>query len=382
MANNNKTDFEMDMSRLNEIPRDYYIRIYRLLGENMWNRCQIPTVGDFAAILRDKKSKQKEEALAELDDLTSFTGNRDDIDESLVKREINYTNEESDKFMNKVIASNITDISDSGWFYKKLISSADNMKTDLKKDDCGSYGVEYKVDDITEDIYNFKIKFMFINELDGYCIANYENFMKTMKEIKEMGGDGYIHVRTPLTCKHDHEHRTICATCAGIIKRSNEPNSEFIPKNIGIYSTLMITEHATQASLDSMNNGTSENLNKILDKAIKTSKYTWDEVKEIINGIIDSIGNIGVEARFYEVALMSRFYLLPDKLELDNGELVDVFKPASMMFSFRNQGDLLGQFIYAPTQPTFSKLISSKEIKATSVKSKIMFDIYDDDDDK
>lgn len=365
--NTNIQEFERDMKRLNNIPRDYYIRIYRLLGENMWNKCQIPTVGDFASILKDSpKSKQRKMAEAELNDLTSFTGNADDIKESLEKRELNYTNEQSDKFMNKVIASNITDISDSGWFYKKLISSADNMKVDEDAPDCGSVGVEYKIDDITEDLYDFKIKFQFINEIDGYCPLSWDEFNRLMQDIKKIG-DGYIHVRTPLTCQHSHDHRTICPVCAGIVKRSNEPNNIFIPKNFGVYSTLMITEHATQASLDSMNNGQSENLNKILDRPIKAAHYTWDEAKKIIEEIVDEIGNIGVQARFYEIALMSRFY------ELDDG----TFRPSSMMFSFKNQGDLLGQFIYAPTEKAFSQLISSNSINATSIKSKIMFDIYE-----
>ena len=177
-----------------------------------------------------------------------------------------------------------------------------------------------------------------------------------------------IHIRTFLTCKSDPKHRCFCKKCAGIFKRSKEDS--FVPRNIGIYSTLMITEHATQASLDSMNKGISEKVNTIIETKLDKKDFPdYKAVKNKIEEIIDNIGYVGVQSRYYEIALLSRFYLD------GNGTS---YTPSSLQTSMLKQGDKLGAFIYKPTEANFRKLIASKHINANSTKSKVMLDIYEE----
>jgi hypothetical protein len=122
----------------------------------------------------------------------------------------------------------------------------------------------------------------------------------------------------------------------------------------------MITEHATQASLDSMNKGTAEKVNVTLEQKITDVKDII-EAKKRIQEIIDNIGNVGVESRFYEIALLSRWR---------DGEF------SALQTSFLKQPDLLGAFIYKPSQTTFTKLLLADSFEANSMKTKIAFDKY------
>lgn len=320
--------------------RKAYIKEYRELGEKMFSTCVIPTVFTYA----DAYINKNQAAIDQIDEITSFTGNGSDIKESILRRTDNYSEEESRKFMKSVIAANVTDITESGFFYKKLISSADDMTIDIE--DCGSVGEEFELP-IDEVEFNYKVRNHWVEELGKY-VENYKDIPKK----------GTIHVRNFLTCKHGHRH--FCKKCAGLFRRSY--NTEFTPHNIGIYSTLMITEHATQASLDSMNKGSSEKVNVLLEQKID-SVDNLNDAKDKIKEIIDEIGfvGVGVESRFYEIALLSRWR--------DN-------KFAPLRTSFLKQEDLFGAFIYQPSKTTFDKLIQSDKFKANSMKTKIVFDTY------
>lgn len=318
--------------------RDEYFAQYRKLGEAMFEHCTIPTVFDFASAFKDNNA----EAMAKITNITSYTGNTDDIIKSVNRRNNNYSEAESKKFMQSVIAANVTDITESGFFYKKLISSCDDMIIDC--DDCGSEGTAIQLP-IDENTFNYKVRNHWVMELNKY-VEDYNDIPKT----------GTIHVRTFLSCKHGI--RKFCKKCAGLYRRSYD--TEFTPKHIGIYSTLMITEHATQASLDSMNKGTAEKVNVTLEQTIEGIKNI-NEAKEKIQEIIDQIGNVGVESRFYEIALLSRWR--------DNR-----FSP--LKTSFLKQEDLLGVFIYSPASGTFNKLLLSGSFEANSIKTKIAFDKY------
>lgn len=345
------SEYTKDLEKLNELTRDKYFEVYKELGNQMFVECKVPTVADFAFMDEDEAAMEK------IKSISSFTKNTDDIIKSAHRKSANYTEEESNKFMQSVIASNITDISESGYFYKKLISSCDNMR--ITKEDCKSKGTEFKLP-ITEDEYNYKVKFQYITELNSYT-TTYKEFKKYTKHL------GKIHVRNFLTCESDPNHRNFCKKCAGIYKRSYR--DMFVPKDIGIYSTLMITEHATQSSLDSMNKGISEKINSILEQRLDKKGFPdYESVKKKIEEIIDYIGNIGVMSRYYEIALLSRFYKNSD----------GSFTPYSLQSSFLHQNDKLGIFIYRPTEKNFEKLLSSKYINANSTKSKIMMDIYDE----
>lgn len=342
-------DYSVDFEKLNRVSREDYIKVYNKLGKKMFSECDIPTVFDFANI-------GETESLDKIKHISEFTGNTKDIINSIKRREANYTEEESSKFMNSVIASNVTDITESGYFYKKLISSCDNMK--ITEYDCGSEGYELQLP-IDENIYNYKVRFHTISEF-GMSIDSYKRFCRLTKD------KSIIHVRNFLNCKTDPNHRCFCEKCAGTFKKSEFDS--FMPYNIGVYSTLMVTEHATQASLDSMNKGVSEKINKILETKLDQKAYPdYESVKEKIEQIINHIGNIGVMSKFYEISLLSRFYVQKD----------GTYKPISLQTSFLQQGDKLGNFIYRPTKTNFLKLIGSKNIKADSLKSKIMMDIYD-----
>lgn len=343
--------FGSDLEEMENIPRENYMKIYKILGENMWENCEIPTVGDLVDLFNNSSNET-------LDDMTSFFENEDKLKDLLFKEDAIYSEEESNTFMKKVIASNATDISDAGWFYKKLISSCDDIRT--KKEACSSSGVLYNVLDINESIYNYKIKFSFVEQIQDYAKYDYKTFMKDLKDR----GVASINVRTPITCELTSE-RDVCVKCAGVIKMSYE--NYFTPKNFGAYSTLMITEHATQASLDSMNKGTSENINTMLDKKIESKNITIEEMRALIDQIVEEIGDVGVQSRFYEVALRSRFY------ETKPG----LYSASSLQYSFGHQSDPLGCFIYSPTDRNFIKMINSGEFESSSLKSQIMFDIYD-----
>ena len=323
------------------LTREEYFNEYRELGKKMFSTCIIPNVYTFV----DAYVNKNQEAIDEIETITSFTGNTSDITNSVNRRNNNYTEEESKKFMKSVIAANVTDITASGFFYKKLISSCDDMTIEI--DDCGSEGEEIKLP-VDEDIFNYKIKNRWVVELNKY-IESYDELPKR----------GKIHIRTFLSCKHGERH--FCKKCAGLFRRSYD--TEFTPKNIGVYSTLMITEHATQASLDSMNNGTSEKINVILERPIEDPIKNIDEAKDKIREIIDIIGNVGVESRFYEIALLSRWR---------NNK----FSP--LITSFLKQEDLFGAFIYRPSISSLVKLIMADEFNAESMKTKIAFDMYDD----
>lgn len=318
--------------------REEYVKKYHKLGEAMFEHCVVPTVSDFAMAFVDNDDK----AMAKIEKITSFTKNTDDIKKSVARRNNNYSEQESKKFMQSVIAANVTDITESGYFYKKLISSCDDMTIEI--DDCESEGTEMKLP-IDEDTFNYKVKNHWVMELNKY-----------VEDYKDIPKRGKIHVRTFLSCNHGIRH--FCKKCAGLYRRSYD--TEFTPKNIGIYSTLMITEHATQASLDSMNKGTAEKVNVTLEQKIPDIKDII-EAKAKIQEIIDNIGNVGVESRFYEVALLSRWR---------DGQF------SALQTSFLRQPDLLGAFIYKPGTTTFTKLLLANSFEANSMKTKIAFDKY------
>lgn len=323
---------------MEKLTRSDYVKKCHELGEAMFEHCTIPTVYDFANAFVNNDT----DSMKKITNITTYTKNTDDIIKSVNRRNDNYSEAESKKFMQSVIAANVTDITDSGYFYKKLISSCDDMTIDI--DDCNSEGSIIKLP-IDESTFEYKIRNHWVMELNKY-----------IEEYSDLPQTGIIHVRNFLTCNHGIRH--FCKKCAGLYRRSYD--TEFTPKNIGIYSTLMITEHATQASLDSMNNGTVEKINVLLEKKIEDVK-TIEQAKERISELIDQIGNIGVESRFYEIAFLSRWR--------DNSF-------SCLQTSFLKQEDLLGAFIYKSNNTTFNKLLQGGTFEANSMKTKIAFDKY------
>ena len=353
------SNFVDDFKTLQKISRNDYNEVYHKLGALMFEECEIPTVGDFVNTVKHNANYDK--SYKKINQITSFTGNTKDIENSIMRDTNKYTDKESVDFMNKVIASNIGDISSSGYFYKKLISSCDNMRINTKKMDCGAEGELFKIDEITEDVFEYKIKTHFVQELYKY-VLEYHDFIELCKNNNLTE----VHVRNFLTCELDKKHKTFCCRCAGSFRRNNKDN--FIPKYIGLYSTLMITEHATQASLDSMNKGVSKPINAAIEEKLQDKYPSYEAAVEKIKQIIDEIGNVGVMSKYYEIALLSRCYQQAD------GSVTT----STLSSSLSKQGDSLGTFIYQPTETNFNRLISLSNINAKSLKSKIMFDIYKD----
>lgn len=110
--------FDEAQDKLNKLSRDEYLEIYHKLGENMFSECYCPNVADFANAFGKKNSKSKD-AMEKIKQITSFTGNHKDIVASCQRRVADYSEAESSKFMNSVIAANITEIESSGYFYRE-----------------------------------------------------------------------------------------------------------------------------------------------------------------------------------------------------------------------------------------------------------------------
>lgn len=325
--------------------RDEYNKEYKYLGSKMFSECYIPNVGDFA---RAFGSENDEVSMNKIKEITDFTGNFDDIIESCKRSYADYTEAQSAKFIDSVIAANVTEIIASGMLYKYAMSSSDDME--IIEEDCGSEGFEVILP-IDEVEYNYKIKNRFIVELNNYT-EDFNLFLDATKDLEK------IHVRTFLDCKSDDNHRKFCKKCSGLFRRSKE--TEFSPKYIGPYATLMVTEKATQASLDSMNKGKSKSVTEMLNTSLD-SVNNYEEAKEVIRKMLDEIGpNSGVESRFYELILLSRNYGTE-------------FAPLNT--SFLRQSDLFGQFIYRP-KATIEKLIKVGESELSSLKSQIVFDSF------
>lgn len=326
--------------------RDEYIKEYEQLGSKMFSNCYIPNVSDFALAFGSHKD---EDALNRIKEITDFTENYDDILESCKRTRADYTEKQSAKFINSVIASNVTEIVNSGMLYKYAMSSSDDMK--IVEDDCGSIGQLYSLP-ISKEDFNYYIKRRYVTELESY-IESYSEFIEKTENLTE------IHVRTFLDCGTDNTHRLFCKKCSGLFRRTME--SEFTPKYIGTYSSLMVTEKSTQASLDSMNKGTSKSVSEILNTKVEEEIESYEDVKRIIRDILDDIGNAtGVDSRFYELILLSRYR---------HGE----FSPLNT--SFLKQSDIFGQFIYRPKN-SLKKLITCGETELTSTKSRLVFNDY------
>ena len=322
--------------------RKDYIKEYRYLGSKMFSTCLIPTVSTFAEAYQNNNK----EAMEHITTITDFTGNESKIKSSVNRTMPDYKDKDSTDFMDSVIAANVTDITESGHFYKKLVSSMDDMVIDI--DDCHSEGLEFELP-VEEDEFNYKIRNRWVMELNKY-VEDYEDLPKS----------GTIHVRTFLTCNHGK--RKFCKKCAGLFRRSYD--TEFTPKHIGIY-----------ASLDSMNRCTAVKVNAKLEEkfGIKVLKdknggqveetKAYKDFNLYLKDIYDTINqlqNSGVESRFYELALLSRWR---------NGEVVQL--QSSMM----KQDDIFGAFIYSTA--SFKKLITSKPFELTSMKSHIALEQYE-----
>lgn len=353
-------DFESDVKMLNNVKRSTYVDIYRLISDNMWDNGGTIQVRDIKSILNSSEEEISSDDFKIGNPFISFVKADSKIANIVRHNTTNYSSEESEKFINEVKASNITDISDSGYFYKKLGIALDNTKCIV--DDCGSKGEIVKIKrnngEIDKDFYEFYLKDMNFEIGDEFFnTRDYDSF-------KEICGDKEeITLFSPITCELNKKH-CYCKKCVG---RINSGGRELPYKNIGLLTVLAVTEQATQASLDSMNKGSSESVTKILEKKMDVAIGApfEDYIKEIRN-IISYIGWVGVQARWFEISLISKIF----KRE-DGGYIQTPFQNTPKHFE-----DKLANFIFSPTISNFQRILDDKEIPLTSEKSKMLFDIY------
>lgn len=342
------------LKKYEKLSRDEYFKKNQELSENLWET-SIPTVTDIADFVENKENENTNkifEFFENKEEFTKMTQKTDDI----------YDQETSSAFIRKVMASNNADIAKAGYFYKLLMASADDLI--LSEDSCNSKGITINVKDITPQLYNYRIKFMFVEELDTFVeFLDVEDFINCLKE-KNIET---ITVRHPLDCEllqsweNCKGQRCICPKCAGLLP----PRT----KNVGTFTTLMVTESATQDALSSMNKGRKENINDLLMKGYQGS-YTLESIKEWIKDIVDCLDiseNPNVASRFYEIALMSRIRFDKD------GPFV-----SSLKGSINHSGNLFGSYIFTPNNKNFEKIVKERHFIDNSLKLKIATNNFDD----
>lgn len=329
--------FDEAKKSLSYISRDKYEKIFDILKNHIWQYGGGLTFKDMKDGIEIGKINNK---------LVHDLESEEDILALLNKVDKNYSSEESEKFILKVKASNVTEIADSGYFYKKLASCMDSISTTL--DDCGSEGTEIEVsrffEEGGEELFDFKIKDMFVTELDREH-SRFDHFIEdvTKRNLKT------IHYRSPISCLESN-NRCFCKKCCGKISAGGR---ELNNDNIGIIATLAITENVTQSSLSSMNNGISENVNVVLEKPFKTkNNSSFESFVNEIKSICDNMSGVGVESRWYEIALLGRVY----RNNSSKSDNEDKYMSTTFISSSRTN-DAIGAFLFRPSKDNLFKLL-------------------------
>lgn len=321
---------------INSIDREKYIKKCNKLAEKVIFEEKLPFVTDIMDFaLNDKVSDR-------LDHMFEFFDNKEEL-ENLVKREsLSFSEEEGNEFIDTVISANLTDIRVAGSLYKQLQATGDDLR--IKGENCKSEGREIELPISEEEfLYNVRNSFVYFDDKKDLTVFhNYDEFIKGIK------GKDKIYVRTPLTCKHANK-RGICKTCAGQIP----PDTQ----NIGAFSTLMVTEFATQSALSSMNKGTKENVNTLLTKNDCKAKV-WEDFVPWAEDILVNLEGKEVERRFYEIVLIGRVRYNKDKMTVSS-------------LQTPNSKNYLGAFIYRPREVTYRNMISNAPFTDNSLKVQI-----------
>lgn len=350
--------FDEAKKQLNYISREKYEEIFDILKDNIWFYGGGLTFQDMKdGITKGTISNQLVQDLEAEEDILAL----------LNKEDKNYSSDDSEKFIAKVKASNVTEIADSGYFYKKLASCMDSVTTFI--DDCGSSGTLIKTKDLLDDeeLFDFKVRDMYVTEL-GKNYSRYDDFVEDVqaKKIKS------IHYRSPISCL-EARNRCFCKKCCGSISAGGRDLND---ENIGIISTLAITENVTQSSLSSMNNGIQENVNVILEKPFSTkNNSSFDTFVEEIKGICEAMKSVGVESRWYEIALLGRVY----KASYNNDD--DKYMSTTFVASSSRTNDPIGAFLFKPSKDNIFKLLCGEmgygnNFMIRSAKAKNLFGLF------
>lgn len=347
---------EEGLEKYSSLPRDEYFDMNQKLSEDCWSKGRIPTVGDIAKFIKTKD----ESSIEPMQRMFNFFNNKEEFTNMISRKGKVFDEKQSQKFIQSVMSANNTDISEAGYFYKLLMASADDYRVISRS--CSSSGVKYKREDITKEVFDYRIKMSWVNELKSYCRTNYVDFMNSIESYEE------ISVRTPLSCVHTHEYtdskgkikKGVCKRCAGALPSGT--------KNIGTFTTLMVTEHATQSALNSMNKGVKKNINEVLQVGYDGNPNT-QEIFNWMNEIIQELSSDKVSARFYEIALLSRLRYL------DEYPFV-----SSMKNSINYSDNIMGAFIFNPNNSNFEKLIRAGSFEDDSLKLQIAMNKYEIND--
>ena len=350
--------FDEDKKKLEKISREDYNKIFAILRDNIWQYGGGLTFGDIKSATNDGIINN---------DLVSDLGSEEDIVNLLNKIDKDYSSEESEEFIIKVKASNVTDISESGYFYKKLASCMDSVN--ITEDDCNSEGWEIdggqffgEIDDDTNLFFDFKVKNMYIQETN----KSYSDIDDLVKDLKKNNLQK-IHVRTPITCKLAST-RCFCKKCCGKISAGDR---DLEGKNIGIIATLAITENVTQSCLSSMNNGIEENANSILEKPFELKTGTFEDFLDVIRVMCDKMKTVGIQSRWYEIALIGRIYKKDENL----------YSSTTFITSSKKTNDPIGSFLFRPSKTELLKLLCGETndgnlFKIRSCKAKNLFGLF------
>lgn len=345
-------NLEEGLKRYAHLPRDQYFQKNQELAELVWHGEDIPTVGDIADFMKGQENPRMQA-------IFDFFENKSGFVEMAQRQGAAYTEEESKTFIQSVMSSNNTDISKAGYFYKLLMASADDFS--IVSTDCGNPGVEWVVQDVNESDWQYRIRYQWVNELKEYADGTLDDFKRLCDELML----SKVHVRTPLCCTcfpHDLEAansmkvRGVCSKCAGKLPDGVQ--------NLGAFTTLMVTEHATQSALNSMNKGVKKDINDSLKQGYP-GPQTWEGIEQWIREVCEDLRGDKVFARFYEIALMSR-------IRYDwKGPFV-----SAMISSINHSGNLFGSYIFSPKEKHFENIVQTGDFEDNSLKLQIAMNQY------
>jgi hypothetical protein len=333
--------------------REEYLQVNQMLGEHLWQKEVIPTVGDIAEFIRTGHNSQMQM-------IFDFFNNEKDFLDMAHRQGASYDEGESAAFIQSVMSSNNTDISKAGYFYKLLMASADDFTIVSKS--CDSEGVRMRLSEINQELYDYRIRYNWVNELKSHVRMKFDEFVQICgeKELEQ------VHVRSPLSCAsfpHTAEDARVAGKMRGICKRCAGALPGGV-HNVGVFTALMVTEHATQSALNSMNKGRKKDVNDTLTGGY-SGGYNWESISAWINELVEDLKGDKVSSRFYEIALMSRIRFD------EEGPFV-----ASLVGSINRSGNLFGAYIFAPTNRAFEKILNAGQFEDRSLKLQIAMNQY------
>lgn len=323
--------------------RSDYIKEYKTLADSVLLEEKLPQASSLLSYLYENKTDSR------LQHVFDFFDDEETLKEMVGHAKVRYSVDDTKEFIASVIAANITDISESGMIYKQLMATGDDYR--IRGVDCGAKGRKISLP-ISEDdfVYEIKDRNIVVGDKKYKMFSNYEEFNTWATGKKE------IFVRSPMTCKNQTS-RSCCPICAGKVPENT--------RNIGAFSTLMITEVATQNALSSMNKGRKENVNQLLKRDGKTIDnirdfHTWAD------DILEELRGSKVERRWYELALLGRMHY--DK---KTNEVV-----VRSLVSPRSDTNLFSNFMYSPNRRAFSEMVTAGSFYDDSLKVQIAENDY------